>query len=298
MIVSMTGYATKLYRHTLANGEVLAMTVSIKTLNSRFFELSCKMPYAFSSYEIEAQKKLKDSLIRGHAYLTIQVQDQSILRNKISASLQVASGYLAELQKIQNSLNVPGEITINDLSRFQQIFSLEESELDESVKTLVLQAITEVAEEVTLLRQQEGNGLLVDINARLQTIRDLQKFIKQRFTVVFQERQSELRQKLATLLEGASQELQDAQKASLMNTIDKLDIHEELVRLDTHCTTIEQLLLNQKIEKGRQLDFMVQELGREANTIASKSIDAEITNAAVALKVEIEKMREQMQNII
>lgn len=298
MVVSMTGYANKMYRHTLPNGDILTMTVSIKTLNSRFFELTAKMPYAFSSYELEAQKILKEKLIRGHAYATVHVQDQAVLKNKVTASLPVAAGYLNELQRIQQALGVNGEITINDLARIQQIFSTEESELDESVKNLVLSALSEVADDVTKMRQIEGESLSKDILTRLTTIKELRTSIAQTFSVVFVEKQAELHQKLEALLAGAHQELKDAQKASLINTIDKLDVHEELVRLETHCSTIEQLVISDKIEKGRQLDFMVQELGREANTIASKSINTHITNTAVALKVEIEKMREQIQNII
>lgn len=297
MLISMTGYSSLVVRQTLASGDILSMTVSIKTLNSRFFEVSLKAPYAFSHFELEIQKIAKAILHRGHVYITVHVQDQSVLRNNVVASLSVAKGYVEQLAKLQQELNLQGNVTINDIARLPNVFSIEDTPLDETVRDHLFDVIKSAAYAVDEMRRSEGAALEHDILQRVAAITSLVAVIKTEFGLVFARKQQELNEKLQAI-SLASPELADTQRSILYASFDKLDVHEELVRLATHLENFSKLVASEKIEKGRQLDFMIQELAREANTIASKSIDAQVTQLAVELKVEIEKLREQIQNIL
>jgi uncharacterized protein (TIGR00255 family) len=291
----MTGFAAKKTTLTINNTRV-HVTISLKSVNARFFECICKFPYALHHLETDFIKILKHELIRGHLLMSINVSDQGALKGTINASIPIAQSYVEVAKQIQDITHIEGKLTISDIITLPHIFSIEEQLLDDNVKEELTQLVKETIKALIIEEEKEGAMLLQDIKHRISLvtkhIAEIEKlhesFMAQRKNDILKEIQSYTSED--TLIE--------TRKAALYYMLDKIDIHEEIVRFKSHLKNMQDLLSSSTVEIGKRLDFTLQELGREINTIAAKCSDAAMGSQAIDIKVELEKAREQVQNII
>lgn len=294
---SMTGFASKTFVLTAPSGERSSISINLKSLNSRFFEASIKLPMGLSHLETTLLKQFKETLRRGHIYFTAHLSNPNIFEGTITPAMTVIDSYMTAMQHIKTKYDLSDDIKLDNILRLPNIFSKEEQPLDESSTQQILAAITEVIEKVIEDRAIEGNSLAADLENRIAIIQKEMKTVSERAHIVVEEWKKKVH---ATIQEiGAADNLMvDAQKSGLYSMLDKVDIHEEITRLSSHLEQLINNLSSQETEKGKRLDFTLQELGREINTIASKCSDSIISSHAINVKVEIEKMREQIQNIV
>ncbi len=297
MVLSMTGFATKNVSVALSDGSKAALAISIKTLNSRFFETTCKIPFALSHLENDFTKLLKKKLIRGHAYLTIQTSNQAIFKGSVEPSLNTVENYLKAIKVIQDRFGIKEPVSINTLLQLPNVLLVNDQVIDEAAQQLVINTLEELCESITKVRAEEGETLAQDLLERMRLMRSAIGIIEETSQVLIEEQKAKDNAAVKELEVDESQ-LAETRKNALYAILDKMDINEEIVRFKSHLTSLEQQLASQTPEKGKRLDFTLQELGREINTIAAKCSDARIGAQAINIKVEIEKVREQVQNLI
>lgn len=293
----MTGFASKIFVFTAPNGEKSTISLNLKTLNTRFFDTTCKLPQSLAQLEVRLIKLFKKKLRRGHVYFTTYVSNPGIFQGSISPALATVEAYTTAIKEIKNRLHIPNDIALEHILRLPNIFNIEETTLDEKSSKILLDNIEELIEQVITTRKQEGSTLAKDIKKRLTLMIEEMEKIEQRAKIFIKEHKMKVHKTLQEI--GADESLfAEAQKNSLYTMLDKIDIHEEIIRFNSHTEQFEQHLTSDDIEKGKRLDFILQELGREINTIAAKCSDATISKHAINVKVEIEKTREQVQNIV
>jgi len=297
MLSSMTGFTSKTINLTINKDQTASVTINLKTLNSRFFEATCRLSYALNILETEFIKQAKKELRRGHMYLGITISDPNCFKGKVTASLSTVKGYLDALNLVKKDFKLPGNITISDLLNLPNVFVAEETAIDEHAKNVILSGFKEAVAELKKIRKAEGLELLKDLKKRVSLITKSSDAIKKLFKVSFQKKQDEANKTL-TKLNKIDPELGKQQRIQIYQELNRLDVHEEIVRFGTHLKSFDALLKKKQEEKGRQLDFILQELGREINTIAAKSDDSIINSHVITIKVELEKCREQIQNVV
>ena len=297
MVVSMTGFAIKTIVISQPDGSKAHLTMTLKSLNARFFEVTCKLPYALQYLETEFIRFFKTALHRGHVSFTIQVSNSSLFKGPVEPSLTTVNSYVQAIQAIQKACSLPGTVTINDIINLPNIFSVEEKAADESVKEALLQATQELIKELITARKTEGALLQQDLEQRCTIMHKEIVTIEQAAEKLMNERKKEAADLLTELAQHPN-ELIDAKKHLLYHDIDKNDIHEEIVRFNSHLGNLKNQITSNELEKGRRLDFTIQELVREINTIGAKCSDVLIGTLAINIKVELEKIREQIQNIV
>lgn len=293
----MTGFASKSFTFSYEDGTKLYFTMNLKSLNARYFELSSKIPFSIQYLETEFLKIFKQYLHRGHISLSIQMSNQACLYGSVEPSLSVAHHYLKAIQSLQQQCALPGTITIQDIISLPNMFVVEERVLDESFTNFILDAIEQVTKELIQARSQEGSQLQHDIMQRSTILGEIIDNIAQRSSIFLERRQKEIQDLLAGL-DPAMPELTLIRRNQLYTELDRIDIHEEIIRFNSHLENLLKTIENNTHEKGRRLDFIVQELLREINTIAAKCCDAFVSGLAINAKVELEKIREQIQNIV
>lgn len=297
MVHSMTGFASKTFILTTPSGERSSVSMNLKSLNSRFFESTVKLPLGLSHLETTCIKEFKEKLRRGHIYFTAYLSNPNIFEGSITPALGIVGGYVKAMEQIKSTYNLPDAIKLDNILRLPNVFSKDEQQLDTESTNQFLAAITELVEKVLQDRSAEGSNLAIDLSNRIAIIQKEMIAITQRAHIFVEESKKKVH---ATLQEiGADENLiANAQKSGLYAMLDKIDIHEEITRLNSHLDHFITHLQSTETEKGKRLDFTLQELAREINTIAAKCSDSTISAHAINVKVEIEKMREQIQNIV
>lgn len=294
---SMTGYASQSILLETENKNKIKIAISLKTLNSRYFDITCKLPYIFSQYETEFIRQIKSKIRRGHAYLTIHMDDQNAFKTSIEPSMSTISGYINAANQIKDKLNIPGTISINDVIRLPNIFILEDKGIDQNTKNNIFIAIENIINALLIERNKEGNSIKNDIIQRLSTMQKNIELISDLFENSIEEQKEKISKKIQEINQ-VNNDVSEIQRQTLYLTLDKMDIHEEISRFKSHLNNINNLINSKLIEQGKQLDFILQELFREINTITAKTSAAQIIDLAITTKVEIEKIREQSQNIV
>lgn len=291
MALSMTGYGRS---EKILNGRDIK--VEIKSVNSRYFEYSSRMPRAFAFLDDKIKKEISGTVSRGKIELNLQVQSVSAQDVTITPNIPLAQGYLEAMREIAGNFCIDDDITASALARFGDIFTVTAAAQDEEQ---LWQDIKEVADEAIKnfveMRRTEGEKLKEDILSRLNTIEAAVLKIEENSAERVKKYTDKLYQKLKLLLEDRN--IDDARiltEAAIF--ADKTAIDEETVRLHSHIKQYRGIL-NTPEAVGRKLDFLTQELNRETNTIGSKCQDLDITRIVVDVKAEIEKIREQVQNI-
>jgi uncharacterized protein (TIGR00255 family) len=300
MLQSMTGFASQTLMIEQEKGqEPIHLTIYLKSLNSRFFETNCKMPASLTTLEIDTIKTLKKGLYRGQVYVTIHMQNQQSLISEVSPSTETVASYLKAIKEIKTKNKLSGDIELSQLIRLPNVFSFKEVELNENTKQKIMDAIKKLTKDLIASRNQEGKVLLKDLNSRINNMDSLIKSVI-KLSAINIDRKKEI---MIAKIEKFSKEITDehlleSQKAGLYNSLDKVDVHEEITRFCGHLKKLKSILKGENIEKGKSLDFTLQECNREINTIAAKASCLEINTLAIEVKVEIEKARQQVQNII
>lgn len=300
MIMSMTGFSSSTISVPInADGSRINLTLTLKTLNSKFFEVNCKLPYAFTHLETDLIKNFKSKLYRGNIYFTLYMTNPHALTVLVDPSKDSISGYLRTINKIKEEFNLGGNITINDIINLPYIFETQEKQLSESSTELIFKAVDELVAKLVEYRIKEGMVLSTDILTRIENILKHFAELETRATEFMNIKKESIILNIKTILEENSPEaFSEAQNMVIFNQLDKIDIHEEIVRFKAHLNNLCTIIKSNDIEKGKKIDFTLQELFREINTMTAKCCDAVISGLAINIKVELEKAREQAQNII
>ena len=303
MIQSMTGFASGTIEIATSKTEKLSLLVQLKSLNSRYFELTCKLPYLLNNLEVSIHKMLKKSLERGHVYISIKIQ-QDQTKQVIIPAINTIKQYLQAIESIKKNCNIKEDISLATLLQLPNILQVEEDTLNSKIEEKILEEIEKIAEKLKDMRAKEGKVLSKDIKDNIKEVVKNLKLIKKNSELALIEKKEKLDHLLKRLhafettdilLEKA---ILEQQKIHLLAEIEKIDINEELVRAQMHCENIEQLVSQKAETHGKKLDFTLQELNRETNTIASKCNHSTISSLTISIKTAIEKAREQAQNIV
>ena len=291
MIYSMTGYGRAAQ---LIDGRDIG--VEIRSVNHRFFEFSTRLPRSMGYLEEMLKSLVHARVSRGKIDLNLTVLSLEEPSAQVMINRPLAGEYLSALRSLAEELGIEDDIKLSSLARFHDIFVLRKSELDEdalseAVKTVAAQAL----ENYMAMRATEGEKLRQDVAGRLEEILSWVGQVEERYPAIVQQHRARLVQKLSEVLEN--QQI-DEQRILTEAAIfaEKISAAEETVRLRSHISQFKDILFDDK-PMGRKLDFLVQEMNREANTIGSKANDVEAAKIVVEIKSEIEKIKEQIQNI-
>ena len=291
MIKSMTGFG----RCEIAEAD-RKITVEMKSVNHRYLDVTIKMPKKLNFFEAAIRTELKNYMQRGKVDLFITYEDFTESNVCVKYNKELAAEYMQYFDRMAEDFSLDNDIRVSTLARFPEILTMEEQTVDEEqLWQLLDKALKGAAENFVETRIREGENLRNDLIAKLEGMLAHVDFITERSPEIIEEYKEKLTKKVEELL---SDKQVDESRLLMEVTIfaDKVCVDEELVRLRSHITaTRDALLAGGSI--GRKLDFIAQEMNREANTILSKSSDLEISNRAIELKTEIEKVREQIQNI-
>ncbi len=292
MIKSMTGFG----RGEFSNN-VYSFSVEIKTLNHRYNDIIVKMPKHISFLEDKIKRIIKEKISRGRVevYLNFEYLDKSEV--DIIADMSLAKSYMKVLENLNQELEINDNITLNHVLYNDDIVKVEKKEIDEEEIWSCLKEAVEVALKETVdMRVQEGKELSKDIQTNLLVVEEKTKEIEIRSPLVVKEYRIKLKERAEELLEDEYTLDEEKLANEIVFFADKSDVNEEVIRLYSH---INQFIesLNEKNPVGRKLDFLIQEMNREVNTIGSKANDIEISKNVVEIKSELEKIREQIQNV-
>ena len=291
MIRSMTGYGRS---EQIVDGR--AVTVEIKSVNHRYFEFSCRTTRGYSFLEEKLKSFLQGRITRGKVDAYISVEALESAQTQVLVNHSLAEGYVQALRELAERYGLRDDISVSTVSRYSDIFSVHKApEDEEAVWNSVQQAAEEALKNFLAMREAEGERLRADVLSRAGTIMKLVDEIETRSPQTVAEYQERLRQKIQELL---GDNTVDEQRLLTETAIfaDKVAVAEETVRLRSHSRQMEEMMKTDA-PIGRKLDFLVQEMNREANTIGSKAVDSKIAYLVVDIKAEIEKIREQIQNI-
>ena len=285
----MTGYGRAV--QTLNGREI---TVELRSVNNRFLDCSVRLPRAFSYAEDALKQSVKEFVSRGKVDMFVTVTAEENVR--ISLNRPVLEGYLEALRTIAKDYDVREDITATALTRFPDVFVVEKQEEDEKQITAdIVSVAREALHAYDQMRCTEGAALVVDLRSRAATILSVVERVEARSPVTVQEYRARLEAKMREVLESTSiDESRILTEAAIF--ADRIAVDEETVRLRSHLAQMEKLLCEGG-SVGRKLDFLLQEMNREANTIGSKGNDIEQARNVVEIKAELEKIREQIQNI-
>ncbi len=294
---SMTGFGSTSSTLTLENNQTCGITISLKSFNNRYFEATNRFSAPLLPLETDIIKNLKKKLARGHVYCTIYLDNPAAFQQDIKPSLTTAQAYVGALRTIQEHLKIESSVTLDHIVRLPNIFIIQESNISDNTKQKVFDLLSQAIEKMLISRKTEGEQLQNDITARISKMQTLISKIEKQYAKRIEEQKEKVHKTLEEL-KGDESSLADAQKNALYTMLDKLDLQEEITRFASHLKQINTIVASGKMEKGKRLDFTLQEMNREINTIAAKCSDSEISKNAINVKVEIEKVREQVQNIV
>lgn len=291
MVLSMTGYGRD---EQILHGRDI--TVEIRSVNSRYFEYSSRMPRTCIGFDDELKKAVNARVSRGKVELGLLIRDVGVQDQRITADVELARGYLNALKEVSDALGLQEDIGINSLLRFPDIFTAVPEAQDAQQLLGDIQTVLGAAlDRFVAMRGVEGQKMCEDILGRLDFLEDAVGKVEKDSAQRVEKYTEKLYARLKTLLEDRSiDEARILTEAAIF--ADKTAVDEETVRLRSHIRQYRDTLKLQE-PVGRKLDFLTQELNRETNTIGSKCQDIEITRLVVDMKAEIEKIREQIQNV-
>ncbi len=287
----MTGFG----RYEISEGE-RKFTVEMKAVNHRYLDVSIKIPKKLSFFESAVRNMLKKYIERGKVDVFVTYEEYTQNNVCIKYNKDIAEEYMKYLDQMAGDFSLENDIRVSTLSRYPEVFTMEEQTMDEEELWRELeQAVQGAAENFVEAREAEGENLKEDLIGKLDAMAVHVDFITDRSPHIIKEYKEKLREKIQELLEDTR-----VDESRLLTEVtifaDRVCVDEELVRLRSHIAqTKEALLAGGSV--GRKLDFIAQEMNREANTILSKTTDIEVSGHAIELKTEIEKVREQIQNI-
>jgi len=291
MIKSMTGFGRR-------QGAWFDVTVSVevRSVNHRFLETSIRLPKSMSGLEERFKKTIQQHCPRGRVDLTVLLQGGRGNARAVQLDVELAKQYHHALRTLQRTLKLKGSIDIRLMAGFRDIIAVPEQPTDDPELTKVVEKLGLLAvSDMAKMREKEGALLAQDILARLEQVRECKNVVLSRAPLIAQETYDRMKQRVEKLLADSVPDLPRLNQ-ELAIYADRCDITEELVRLDTHMIQFQRALQGTE-PVGKTLDFLLQEMGREVNTIGSKANDAAIRADVVRIKAELERMREQIQNV-
>lgn len=291
MIQSMTGFG-----RGEASDEDYKIEIEMKSVNHRYLDVNVRLPRKLNFYETEIRNQVKRFADRGKVDIFVTFSDMTGQSVNVTYNKEVAEAYLSGIRQLSKDLKLENTTVAYEISRFPDVFTMEESNLDEdTVGALITTAMEHAGEQFVLSRQTEGNKLKEDLMGKFQRIEELVDLVAERSPQIVQEYRQRIQDKVTELL-GDAQIDEGVLATELVVFADKICVDEEMVRLRTHVVHMKETL-EEEGTIGRKLDFLTQEMNREANTILSKANDTIVSNYGIELKTEIEKIREQIQNI-
>jgi len=290
MIYSMTGYG----KGSSAKNKISA-EVEIKSVNSRFFEVFLKTPSILSNYDYELKEFIKSKLQRGKLNVVIHFKKDGVENGFSSVDKNKLLNQIELIKKVKKISGIKENIELNHLLNSKEIFTTQETELSKTEFEIIKSALSKAIDRLILMKKKEGAELARDLNSRIEKINKKVLEIEKEFRNSINEYYQKLKQRISELTNNAeiSEERMNIELALIA---DRADITEECVRLKSHLKFFKESLKNEN-EPGKKLNFLCQEMNRETNTISSKSISTAIIHSSVFIKEEIEKIREQIQNI-
>ena len=292
MIRSMTGFG----RCEVADGE-RKFTVEMKGVNHRYLDVNIRMPKKLNFFETSIRNLLKKRIQRGKVDLFISYEDLSEGQVSLKYNEALAQEYLDYFRQMETTFGLENDVRVSTISRCPEVLTMEEQALDEEELWNGLEkALNGAIDQFVETRTLEGENLKKDILEKLSGLLELVGYIEERAPRIIAEYREKLEAKVQELLEDTQIE-ESRIAAEVVIFADKICTDEELVRLRSHIVHMKETLESSDSGIGRKLDFIAQEMNREANTILSKANDLEVSNVGIDLKTEIEKVREQIQNI-
>ena len=291
MVKSMTGYGRG---EAVLNGR--SITVEVRSVNNRYLDCSVKVPRLYIFAEDAIKSRVQNSISRGKVDVFVTLDNTQGDQVEVSVNQSVADGYYKALTTLRDRYGLRDDISVSLLSRFQDVLLVEKSQEDvEAVAEDICTVLDTALADFTSMRQREGEKLAEDIRSRAATITTLLAKVEKRSPQTVAEYRAKLENRMREVLENTQiEESRILTEAAIF--ADKVAVDEETVRLHSHLGQLEEML-SSGVPVGRKLDFLIQEFNREANTIGSKCTDLEIARYVVDIKAEIEKIREQVQNV-
>ena len=291
MAVSMTGFGRA--KAIVGNYDI---TVEIKSVNNRFLELSSRIPRAYQFLEEKLKSAVKSKVSRGKLDLCVLIDDVSGSDTEIAVNDSYVQKYLAAAESLSKKYKIKNDLKISSLITNAEVFKTVKKDIDESAcEEAVMSVLEKALDNFILMRETEGEKLKADVLSRADMILKKVKFIESRSEESVNDYKQRLEQKISEILNNS-----DFDESRVLTEVaifaDKVAVDEETVRLKSHISQLRSVFESGE-PIGRKLDFIVQEMNRETNTIGSKAQSIEITSAVVDMKSEIEKIREQIQNI-
>ena len=292
MIRSMTGFG----HGEVSNDKNQKVTVEMKSVNHRYCDISLKLPKKLAMFEANIRNIMKEYASRGKIDIYVSYEDLSETAVSLHYNQAMAAEYMQVFKKMQEDFGIETKITAEALAKYPEVVTLEEVRQDEEVWWELLEAaLRQAAEKFVETRTIEGANLKKDLLGKLDQMAADVAFIERRSTQIIAEYRAKLEEKVNEFLEDSAIE-ENRIAAEVTLYADKIAVDEEIVRLQSHISSM-TVVLESDESIGRKLDFMAQEMNREANTILSKSSDVDLADHAIELKTNVEKVREQIQNI-
>lgn len=296
MIRSMTGYGRGEYQDEVKN-----ITVEIKAVNHRYCDIFVKMPRRYSFAEEKIKSAVKNGLSRGKIEVSVTVDNFGTSDTDIRLDKALAQRYYEVLHELSDTLDFglfEDQISLGLIAKMPDVITgVSADEDEEAMLAALLDATDKAIASITEMRETEGQKLVADIAMRADLISEIRNKIETRAPEIQKEYAAKFKSRIEELLDGAAEVPEERIALEAAIFADKANITEELVRLDSHIAQLREFLKGSDESIGKKIDFLIQEMNREANTIGSKSNDKEITSMMLDLKAEIEKIREQVQNI-
>lgn len=293
MIKSMTGFGRSEYTDGKRN-----ITVEIKSVNHRYSDISIKMPRRYGFAEDKVKNAVKERIRRGKVDVSIMVENITENDVNIKLNTMIAKQYYENLLELRKEFDVEGDITLQFLAGLPDVMkAIPDVEDEEEITKAILIPVAEAAANLEKMRAVEGEKLAEDLIAKGRNIRSILDKIAERAPQVSIDYTARLRERIAELIGGSIEVPEDRILVEAAIFADKCAIDEEITRLGSHLIQLENIVTKSTQPDGKKLDFLVQEMNREANTIGSKANDITITGYMLEIKSEIEKIREQVQNI-
>lgn len=290
MINSMTGYGK-----SVATIGKYQFEIEVKSLNNRFLEISMKLPQAIQAREYEIRELIRQKIKRGKLYVSINARVENGGTNTFSIDEAKVKELLLSLEDVKKKFNLKGNVKVKDLLNVKEIFSLSMDDFSDADFEALKKALIASLDNLLLMKSNEGAELIKDISTRLASILTILNEIEENQKLCLPEHYEKLKLRVSEILEGNAVNYERLEMEIALLS-DKSDITEEGVRIKSHLKFFDETIASGE-DVGRKLNFLCQELHREANTISSKSISGAITRSSVFLKEEIERIREQVQNI-
>ena len=293
MVKSMTGFG-----RGIAENENIKVTVDLRSVNHRYLEISVRMPREYIMEEEGIRKLLKENLKRGKVEVFVNVEVKECEENFVKLNLPLATAYKNALQELKMQLDLKDDISVSHIIKYPDVIVASEMSDDAKKENTgcILEATSRAINAFLDMRAAEGEKLAEDIRIRLGLLREKVHDVKVQSENIPKENKEKIKARVEEMLENKEiSEERLLQEVAIL--ADKANITEEVVRLESHIAQLEDILLNSNDSVGKKMDFLVQEMNREANTIASKANKLEVTRISLDMKCEIEKIREQVQNL-